>query len=60
MSEKIKDPNKKIRLLEAKFEALEKSHKRLAEAHFGDTQKLQDFLSNYAADVVANWPEECK
>lgn len=55
-----RDTDKKLRLLEAKFEALVKSHKRLAEAHFGDTPELAEFLGGYTFDVVENWPEECK
>jgi hypothetical protein len=50
MSENMTD-HKMISLLEAKFEALEKSHKRLAEAHFGDNEECQVFLDRYKADL---------
>ena len=57
---KNRDTDKKLKLLEAKFEALVKSHKRLAEAHFGDTPELAEFLKGYTSDAVENWPEDCR
>ena len=59
MSENM-STEKKLSLLEAKFEALLKSHKQLAEAHFGDTPELVEFLNDYTSEVVKTWPEECK
>ncbi len=50
----------KILLLETKIESLKKALFILAKAHFGDSKELVDFIEDYEANLIFNYPESCK